>query len=213
MAFVVEPSRFVEGDESARADESLRKYYSNFVGRHFDSIALELDPYRFTERDFFAVSMLSVNVPPEAGMALLANETCEELLRQIPVDARIEDQSISLEPDSPVYQLWDLLRSLPGLGPTITSKLLSAKRPHLVPVHDTHVSRALLRGRLEGEWAAWRGALVSDELRATCAQLRRAAGVADYVSDLRTLDVCVWMRVHGDLRDGDIRFWELIDGA
>lgn len=213
MGFIVEPHRFVSEPEYQRAVESLNSYYSRYVGRHFDSLVLELDPGRFTERDFFAVSTLSVNVPPEAGLALLANSDCESLLADIPVDARIEDASISIEPSSPAYRLWDLLRGLPGLGPTITSKLLAAKRPHLVPIHDSFVSKALLRGRLDGEWAAWRGAMSREELRHTCSRLRADSEAPAYIPDLRILDVVVWMRVHGDVREGDTNFWAPAHGV
>jgi len=207
MGFIVEPARFVEDAEYERSLESLNAYYSRFVGRHFDSLVLELDPARFTERDFFAVSTLSVNVPPEAGLALLDNAECESLLGEIPVDARIEDDSVSIEASSPAYLLWNLLRRLPGLGPTITSKLMAAKRPHLVPIHDSFVSDALLRGQLDGEWAAWRHAMASQDLRSTCERLRNDSEAPVFVPNLRILDVVVWMRVHGDVRAGDTSFW------
>lgn len=207
MGFVVEPRRFVEGDEQSRAAESLRKYYAGFVGRHSDQLLEGLDPNRFDERDFFAVSMLSVRVPPEAGLRLIGNVECEALLGQIPLGASISDLSVPMDKQSPAWRLWDLLRSNSGLGPTITSKLMAAKRPGLIPVHDTFVSNALMRGQLDGEWAAWREAMSSPDLAAACDRLRETAGVPDGVTDLRMLDVVIWMRVHGDKRDGDSEFW------
>lgn len=216
MSFVTSPLDFVGagasgtgGREFERAVDSLKRYYfePGWVGRHFDAYVASLDPWKFTEADFFAVSMLSVSVPPETGLALLADAECTSLLKEISVDARIDDVEVALNEHSPANRLWDLLRAQPGFGPTITSKLMAAKRPHLIPIHDTHVSQALMRGRLKGEWGAWRETMMTEEARNYCTSLREASGVRDYVSDLRLLDVVVWMRVHGDTRFGDDQFW------
>ena len=96
--------------------------------------------------DFVAVSMLSVNVPPEAAIRLLESDAAGigMLLKQIPVGCDIVDVDPGvLSSESAAGRLWDLLRSgKDGLGWTTTSKLMAAKRPRQIPIWDSFVEQA-----------------------------------------------------------------------
>lgn len=88
------------------------------------------------------------------------------------------------------------------MGATTTSKLLAAKRPHLVPVQDSVVTAALLGAGAKGFnwWALWRTRLqgpAGEELRRAACSLAEDVPEARQLFVLRVLDVVVWMRVWG----------------
>jgi hypothetical protein len=123
-----------------------------------------------------------------------------ELLREIPVDVDIvEVDQEMLCGESPANRLWDVLRQeRDGVGPTRASKLLAAKRPRLLPIWDTFVEQATGMGTL-GSW--WKVQYVlNDDQRLVWDWLRElrplASNVPDSVSELRILDVLLWMSVH-----------------
>jgi hypothetical protein len=88
----------------------------------------------------------------------------------------------------------------------IAGKLLAAKRPHLVPIYDQYVARAL-RPSPEEYWSSWQEAVRDEEVIAALVVLRaslRQAGYGesqDLLSDLRLLDIVVWMAEYGSLSD------------
>jgi hypothetical protein len=216
----MDPARFIEGDERDRAVAALRKYFSSYTGSRFEVLADHDSPNEFTARDFVAVSTLSVNVPSAAVIWLLEDglEQVRELLAKIPGDVRIWDDDADLSPDGAAWQLWALVRrhrwpegKVPasGIGPTKASKLLAAKRPHLVPVYDAYVAGALLDDPSDDYWSVWQERLRGDSgraLRDACDELKSEAGVPHSVSVLRVLDVAIWMRVHGARADAPA-FW------
>jgi len=92
------------------------------------------------------------------------------------------------------------------------SKLLTAKRPSLLPVRDAHVLNALFESTKIGkgggttfdhaldDWEPWRIRMTNIEgtslsLAANIALVD--AGYTHPVSVLRTVDIVVWMRHHG----------------
>jgi hypothetical protein len=76
------------------------------------------------------------------------------------------------------------------MGGTITSKLMAAKRPRLIPVRDSVVRQILpSTGQV---WADLREALGDEALRT---RIEHATSTAPaHVSLLRRLDVALWMR-------------------
>ena len=188
-------------NERPRAIRALRSYYAtghHYTGSAFDSIIARTRRDRFSSDDVLAVSMLSVTVPPRAALHLLDNADVENLLAEIPTDASIWKQPELLDRSSPAWQLSALVSDLRGVGETITSKLLAAKRPELVPVFDRHVSAAL--GLPRSRWGFWQQVAGADADHALLKSIRSArdeAGVPHTVSALRTVDVVVWMREHG----------------
>lgn len=187
----------------------LEQYYAadddgttRYTGARFEAIAaLNEDPNTIGPADFVAASMLSVNVPPKAAIRLLGPdaETITDLLRQIPPDSRIVDvSSEALGPASAAGKLWKLLRDgRDGVGPTKTSKLLAAKRPSLLPIWDSFVNEATGLGTLN-YWERFQHVLIADDMRIWnwLGDLRsHAPSVPAEASDLRILDVLLWMSV------------------
>lgn len=197
----------IESIPDTQGTEYLREYFVSpqFTGAHFNSLAVDAkSPDTFTAGDLYAVSTLSVTVPVQVGIALLENQPSEfdELLQQIP-----QEKLQSLSPDefkkhlgaeSPAQQLWDLLRRNAagdkrwGIGPTTASKMLARKRPHLIPIEDSVVDRAIERGR-RSSWELWWEALREDDYLENRAESLREQIDRPELSTLRILDVLLWM--------------------
>jgi hypothetical protein len=196
------------------AVEYLQTYYAvssggipDYTGSYFESMAARnTDPNSIESEDFLAVSMLSVNVPADAAIRLLGRDAdiVHSLLSEIPIDLDIVDAHPSqLRGDSPAGQLWEVLRQgRDGLGPTTTSKLLAAKRPRLLPIWDSFVERATALGTM-GYWQKFQYVLEDDQRRvwdwlSEVGSL--ATNVPDSISELRILDVLLWMSVESRSR-------------
>lgn len=151
---------------------------------------------RYTAEDLVAVTMLSVDVPANAALRILETESDEfaGFLSALSASDRFD----ALPPETitdgrwPVLTLYRRLRDLPGVGETTATKLLSRKRPHLVPIIDSVVRREL--GRVRGPfWVPLHRWLTADD-RANAIRLRQLgdeAGLAD-ISVLRIFDVLAW---------------------
>ncbi|MBV9254163.1 MAG: hypothetical protein JO246_09190 [Frankiaceae bacterium] len=84
------------------------------------------------------------------------------------------------------------------MGRTKTSKLLAAKRPHLLPVFDQYVGDTLLNHKSDSDWELWRSRFEGgrgDDLRKAVQNIRDEADVPREVSTLRVLDIAIWMRM------------------
>ena len=201
--------RIIVGKDTEAAAALLQRYYKansfgvpNYSGARFEAMAaLNSDPHVIGPADFTAVSMLSVTVPAQAAIRLLGRDADEitDLLRQIPVDTDIIDvEADELATGSAVGRLWDVLRrGRDGLGKTKTSKLIAAKRPRLIPIWDSFVEQATGLDTTD-YWRQFQRVLTVDdhaiwnwltELRA------HAPNVPPGVSNLRILDVILWMTV------------------
>lgn len=188
----------------------LTRYYAvrpdrspRYTGARFETIAaLNDDPNTLGPADFVAVSLLSVNVPKEAAIRLLADEAAEQitsLLRDIPADVAIVDaDSDALTADSPAGELWEKLRfGRDGVGRTTTSKLLAAKRPQLLPIWDSFVEQATGLDTKD-YWRKFQSVLVAHDRRIWNWLIELKAevpNIPDTVSPLRVLDVVLWMLV------------------
>jgi Family of unknown function (DUF6308) len=188
---------------------ALGRYYATFddgrprfTGARFETMtALNEDPDTLGPSDFVAVSMLSVNVSPDAAVRLLGpdKDLITELLKQIRPDLDIVDADPELlGPDSAAGRLWDVLRhGKDGLGKTTTSKLMAAKRPRLIPIWDSFVEKATGLDTPD-YWRRFQHVLAVDDRRIWkwLGQLRSSApNVPPAVSELRILDVLLWMSV------------------
>jgi hypothetical protein len=129
------------------------------------------------------------------------------MLKQIPRNASIFSPSLSkltLANDSLWPALDALLRpSLGEAGPAGISKTLARKRPGLLPILDSVASDRIKRaGAKKGAYWLFfrdelrRSTLVMPAIKKICKQ----AKVPQHVSDLRLVDVAVWMRQRPDLR-------------
>jgi len=171
-----------------------------FTGRHFQRLGGGGDSRknrnRFVARDLIAVQMLGVTVPPEASVQILDGTLGGELadlLEQIPVQVVLgsEDAPPHVTPGSPADQAWQRLVGLDGIGWVTAGKLLARKRPGLIPVYDEVVWCAL--GKPTGFWLGLHEALSGSDLLETVAEHRTLARLPSHVSDLRVIDVVVWM--------------------
>lgn len=207
FAFCTDPLDYVRGDERPWAIASLRRYFGGFTGAHFEHLADKDNPDRFTERDLVAVTMLAVDVPPRTAWSILRGPEADELsalLAGVPkaVDALWSDGE-ALSAESPAWTLHRRLIGMTGLGRTTVTKLLAAKRPHLVPIFDSVVGEALRIGWNDDDWAAWRSALSDESAREDVAAVRDELPDAADLSLLRTLDIAIWMRHKGWVQAGD----------
>jgi hypothetical protein len=191
---------YFTGIEADRAARALRAYFApdlHFTGSAFDGLLDHGTPDRFTAIDMLAVTTLSVEVPPRAAIRLIESPDVEPLLAAIPTTADLWSDLELLHDDSHADRLWKLVRSHDGIGRTITSKLLAAKRPHLIPIYDQHVQAAL---GFDNQWpfmlAVARSPKVT-QLLIDVGNSRTAAGVPAEVSVLRIIDIVIWMRQHG----------------
>lgn len=195
---------FVEenGGESAKSSLAAYFYKAAFTGSSYEKFFdIRENPNEFTAQDLVAVSMLSVNVPPRVAKWLLneGKKELSKLLKEIaPVDLSIESEDVDLSKNSSAYKLWESIRGCYGMGETKTSKLIATKRPNLFPIFDRYVARAL-KITENDYWLPWQKFLRSKNGDRCIEKARGFAAEIPIVgvSDLRLLDVIVWMREHG----------------
>lgn len=181
---------------------------SGFTGADFDSLGYrngaDPSPNAFTAVDIVAVTMLGIDVPAAGSLQLLEPDDGYGINRTL---AEFDDKPLheatwqELAPGSAPDRLWHLIRSrTTKTGPTTTGKLLSRKRPHLIPVYDSRLAARLLIEPSENYWQWWwqwwqepgRAEAVS-QLQASSTQGAGAtANRIRAVSLLRILDVAVW---------------------
>ena len=154
-----------------------------------------------TAEDLLSVEMLSVSVPAEVSYQILhgaLGENLSALLTKIPTDVSMGDPEAAehLQDEAAASSAWRLLEEQHQIGWVTAGKLLARKRPKLIPVFD-EVVRCALRGP-KSWWLSLHGELHSgSRLRSRIAALRHKAEIPAHVSDLRVLDVVVWM-AHAD---------------
>jgi len=161
--------------------------------------------YQLTAEDLLAVSMLSVPVVRYYALHVLdyRGREISALLSQIPPGVALADDEADglIAEGGPAWELWQLLHDIKPrpqdrnrLGTVAAGKLLARKRPHLIPVYDSHVEEVLGRARTHGTW--WhdlRCQLTHDQaLVHELEAVRTLAGVGQ-LSLLRTFDVMCWM--------------------
>lgn len=202
-----------------RAAELLRAYMGlganpPYAGASFETIGAEWshpgDAHDVTPADVVALATLSVEVRGPAAIDLLGARGREAtgLLRQIPTDLDLVDaEDEHIDDASPLGELWRLLRRVPGMGPTRTSKLLARKRPRLVPVYDSVIEAQLGLRDSVGFWAGLRNALQAESayLDRHLQEIRKQAGLAEQLSTLRVFDIVVWMDGQGTNGAGEGR--------
>lgn len=161
-----------------------------FAGSTFDELR-DNPRNEFSAGDLLAASLLDVRFEPRAVRALLdpTPGAFSEHLAVVPDDLDLWDAS---DDDLRLANvLWDEVKKLPGVGRTKTSKLLARKRPRLIPIVDSVISKALPLG--EDSWVSLRSALHDQQVRDSIEGVR-PPGLASTVSTLRLLDAATWMR-------------------
>ncbi len=187
---------------SDRARADLARYFGAFsvtssghtgyTGRFFEHYAQRSDPAHFNGNDIAAASALSVQFDP-ITVAAIAHDAqhLDDLLAQCPPPKvpiwDVEDAVINDE--APLAQLYERLKGVPGVGYVKASKLLAAKRPHLVPIRDRRVEQLL--GNPDQWWAPWQKVMKKEAFRSLLAELADGVAPPD-ASLLRVLDVILW---------------------
>jgi len=196
----------LERGHEAKAIELLSAYFgpdgkrTAYTGSHFETLGGAWDEGPadlITAGDLIAVSALSVDIPAAASIKILGTEAdrITALLKQISRDLELPDASDEIVDAGAPAELWSLLRELPGMGPTTTSKLLARKRPRLVPIYDSVVASVYGIPDSRGYWRAMRTLVKTDNLWQRADQLRVRAGLSPLITPLRVIDIVVWM--HG----------------
>jgi len=180
--------------------ELVRRYFdrgptdgSLFAGALFDTLG-DNDPTRITAEDLVAVSLLDVRFGPDAVYRLLLRGEANSLLAAVDPALELWAAGAELDEQSAAWKLWRLLTGIPGIGPTKASKLMSRKRPRLIPIVDSVIRAKLSLGNID-TWAAMRAVLEDPETRDAIDGLRQTVEpVAGYSpSMLRLVDVLTWM--------------------
>lgn len=176
----------IDGEGSAL----VAKYYAEdgpFAARLFDELPNNA-PFEFTADDLVASSLLDVRFGPAAVRALLIEPAAvNDLLTRLGEDRPLWE----VEDLSRANELWRSLRAVP-IGPTRTSKLLSRKRPKMLPILDSVISKHLCLSGADDRWALLRDALSDESLRQAIDAM--APGGFKQPTTLRLLDVATWMR-------------------
>lgn len=152
------------GRGAEHAVEHLRAYYDP-AGRYAGATFLDVegyDDFAVTAADLWAVTTLSMTVPPDAGRALLYPGALRNIVNR---NLRLLPPTLPLSDAAPVHldhmwNLYDAIRTmLPALGEgdthqwVMASKLCARKRPLLFPVRDSQVCRYVANTHLMGEQA------------------------------------------------------------
>jgi hypothetical protein len=201
---LMSPLRYLTGPARSQAVADLQTYLTSYRGRFFEPLAARGDPDRFEASDLVAVSCLSVDIDPETAGWLLVGEgqrETAELLSALEIPPCGSLREYDLANNDAALALWRLLSDRRQLGPTRVSKLLAAKRPHLVPIYDSFVAEALLpptHRRQWQWWGPWRDMLLGPDgeaISAAVKEIRTEVTVpgANRLSELRVLDIVVWM--------------------
>lgn len=123
---------------SDRGADLVATYYDEdgpFAGCLFDELP-DNDPVRFTPSDLVAASLLDVRFGPRAVRKLLVeSDELNVLLEALGPDRPLWE----LSDLRPAAALWKAMRDVP-IGPTRTSKLMSRKRPKMLPILDSVIS-------------------------------------------------------------------------
>ena len=184
--------------------ELVAAYYaprSGFAGAMFDQFGDNPDD-RFTADDFVAASLLDVRFGPASVEALLVEHAGDRWLAEIPNDPSTALWTTALHPKSAPWKLWNFLTEIEDVGPTRASKLLARKRPHLMPILDSVITKSLSLGHGD-RWKTLSEVLDKPTRDALAGLSEAADGAAPSI--LRLLDVLTWMRSSESERARDVR--------
>jgi hypothetical protein len=207
---------FLEGPLALQALESYTSS-GQYTGAWFECAGRPSDPAtgapvdpspsRFSIEDLTSLALLDVSLQPKTMLGLLERNTeIASLLGRIDPSMSLADapdpRDESEGPWVPASQLWKLLRSVPQVGRTRASKLMARKRPHLIPAFDRHIAEGLKLTKHDNDWL-----IVQEVVRAHAQRLAElhfelqadhpGEGRLRGLSQLRILDIVIWMRCHG----------------
>jgi Family of unknown function (DUF6308) len=177
-------------DAEGEIKANLSKYFTERARRYFEKLSQTGNPCEFDGSEIAAATCLSLQFDYVKIESLMDRaQEVSDLFRSIPWDIPLWDADESLsQSGSPDPRLYELINGMNGFGPAYTSKLLAAKRPHLVPIHDSAVSNLL--GNPHDWWQLWWKTIQDVQFRRLLRQLRSEVGLP-HVSLLRIADVAL----------------------
>lgn len=152
-------------------------------------------PNEFTADDLVAVALLNTPINLTAGKMIRFDlrDEINALLSQIPTNVALWEVDQPIDRAWPAWQLETLLLTkVKHIGLTRASKLIARKRPLLYPINDKEVRSALQTHK--SHIGPLHDALQDEKLRDFLVAAREVAGLPPAVTELRVLDVLVWMR-------------------
>jgi len=203
--------------EDGRAEQALRLYLDgSFTGGYFDTAGrfsgdipspapvVDPRPNEMTIEDVLALALMGKRVDFRLVHAVRElNSQVAPHLEQVSVCLEIQDApdvgDMSSEPWGQLSSAFDVVRQAKGIGRVYASKLLSRKRPQLIPIWDRFVQEGLGMIRADNDWVVMQAVVRSseDDLR----ELQSRA--APHLSLLRILDAVIWVRAGGVLQLDD----------
>lgn len=177
-----------------RALENLREYFFRepkpYNGARYHLLGHN-EPNRISCDDLCAVNLLGVSFSSHMIYELTdegLQSTATRLLEDMPDEKDIWEVSDFSAAD----ELCAILQDITGVGATIAGKILSRKRPRLIPIYDGVVDKLL--GAPRGKyWASFHEALQDTRRIERLEGLRYRSGLDERVSLLRVFDVIAWM--------------------
>lgn len=188
-------------------DRAGRPISQQFTGAYFD-VWPDPNPNAFNADDLFAITCLSVSLPPWSADTLVNSARLSSLLAQV-VNEDLADINEEMFESSrwSAAVLMAELQELPGVGLTKASKLLARKRPRVRPIYDSVVAGVL--GDHGQFWTSCRDLMrttisfdgpVSDARVHDWLTVVQRDAAMPTVSALRVLDVLAWMQGTGNQR-------------
>jgi Family of unknown function (DUF6308) len=201
---------WLKPDSIGHATALVAEYYDTpFAGAKFDKLAGSGERDELGPDDLGAVRALSMGIPRGFVAQIESTEFKKEMrvhLGLLSPELRLEDLSVKeyddlLVKDAPAGRAWDFLvadlKQYRARGPYVTaSKLLSAKRPLLIPLEDSFVRKSLHVSRKQA-WEAIHRIVRDSEVSDRLSQVRDAVPNAGHVPLHRILDVVAWRKGRG----------------
>lgn len=181
--------------------EKSQNVTSQYTGAYFDTWPGN-STNEFTIDDIYAVTCLSVDIPPWSVRSIVGSSRFSDLLCSIDPETDLVDVSLgTFASDSWAgSELMRELQTLNGVGLVIASKLLARKRPRIRPIYDSVVRDVV--GSKRTFWADYRETMLAtpeSHSLSTHDWLQQVLTRPDVatVSTLRAFDVIAWMQGRG----------------
>jgi len=177
-----------------------------YNGAFFERYSALADPNIFDANDMAAVSCLSIKITGDIASSLkyLENDF-KEMIAEIPSHGATiwEVPKNVFAREMPLWKIYDKLLELNGIASVTASKLLASKRPHLVPIRDSDVSKLFGKKETDTWWDPWWETMQSQEVRDLLTEFAKEAKI-EGKSLLRIADVILWKRAQAIKAEGDL---------
>lgn len=187
------------------ADPELGRRVSGYLDpeSQFAAYSFDLDgsnpPFKLVNDDLFALNFLDVPIGVHTYREVLnRSQQISDLLNRIDPSVPLWEAKPGDASFDSANELWETFMQIDGFGTVTTHKLMSRKRPHLVPILDRWVT-GFYQNTTE-YWVPLGQALRDDGRRAAILRLAPDTPEARRLSVLRILDIAIWSsRNSGDV--------------